>query len=94
MLMPTTPPQIPMARARSAGSRKVLVMIDMATGLSIDPPRAWIIRKAISQPRPGARLHSSEPMVNTTSPVWKVRRRPTRSAVDPDSIRKLARTRV
>ena len=92
--MPITPPQMPMALARSLGSRKVLVMIDIATGLSIEPPSAWSIRNATSQPRPGARLHSRDPTVNAARPVWKVRRRPIRSAVDPDSIRKLASTSV
>ena len=94
MLMPTTPPHTPMARARSAGSVNVLVMMDIATGLSIEPPTACTMRNAISQPRPGARLHSSEPRVKTTSPAWNVRRRPTRSAVEPASIRKLATTSV
>ena len=92
--MPTTPPQMPIARARSAGSVKVFVMIDIATGLSIEPPTAWSMRNATSQPSPGARLQSSEPSVNSASPVWKVRRRPTRSAVDPDSISRLASTSV
>lgn len=44
MEMPATAPHAPMARARSAGSVKVLVMIDMATGLSIAPPTACTIR--------------------------------------------------
>ena len=69
-------------------------MIDMATGFSIEPPMAWSIRNATSQPRPGARLHSSEPRVNMARPVWKVRRRPIRSAVEPDSISRLASTSV
>ncbi len=43
------------------GSVNVLVMIDMATGLSIDPPTAWTMRKTMSSVRLGARLHSSEP---------------------------------
>lgn len=69
-------------------------MIDMATGLSIEPPIAWSTRKATSQPRLGARPQSSEPTANTTRPSWKVLRRPTRSAVEPDSNRRLASTRV
>jgi hypothetical protein len=40
MLSPTTPPHTPMALARSRRSMKVLVMMDIATGLSIDPPTA------------------------------------------------------
>jgi hypothetical protein len=35
MLSPNTPPHTPIARARSAGSVKVSVMIDIATGLSM-----------------------------------------------------------
>ena len=94
MLKPNTLPHRPIARARSAGSVNVFVTIDIATGLSIDPPSACSIRNATSQPRPGARLQSSEPSVNRPSPAWKMRRRPTRSAVEPDSIRKLATTIV
>jgi len=69
-------------------------MIDIATGLSIDPPTACKPRNATSQPRLGARLHSSEPSVNRMSPSWNTRRRPNRSALDPDSINRLAITSV
>ena len=51
-------------------------------------------RKAISQPSDGARLHSSEPSTNTASPIWNTRRRPSRSAVEPASISRLASTTV
>jgi hypothetical protein len=61
-LMPNTLPQIPIARARSAASVKVLLTIDSATGLSIDPPIACSTRNATSQSSPGARLHSREPI--------------------------------
>ena len=94
MLRPNTAPHTPMARARSRWSVNVLVMIDMATGLSIDPPTACTIRKATSQPRLGARLQASEPTVNTARPAWKVFRRPIRSAVDPANISRLASTSV
>ena len=83
-----------MALARSARSVNTFVMIDMATGFSIDPPMAWTARKAISQPVLGARLHSSEPRPKSVSPTWKVRLRPTRSPVDPPSMSRLARTSV
>ena len=88
------PPHTPIARARSRGSVKVLVMIDIATGLSIDPPSACSIRNRPARPSLGARLHSSEPSVNSDRPTWKVRRRPSRSAVEPDSISRLASTSV
>ncbi len=92
MLSPTTPPQTPMARARSRGSVNTFVMIDMATGLSIDPPTACTTRAPTSQPRDGARLHSTDPATNSASPVWKTRRRPIRSAVEPARISSEART--
>ena len=88
------PPQTPSARARSARSVKVFVMIDIATGLSMEPPTACTMRNATSQPRPGARLHSPEPTVNTARPTWNTRRRPTRLAVAPDSMSRLASTSV
>lgn len=69
-------------------------MIDIATGLSIDPPTACTMRKTTSQVRLGARLHSSEPRLKTVSPTVKTRRRPSRSAVEPDSISSDARTSV
>ncbi len=93
-LSPTTPPHTPMARARSRGSVKTLAMIDMATGFNIEPPTACMARNATSQPRLGARLHSSEPIENTVSPIWNTRRRPNRSATEPDSISRLASTTV
>ena len=65
---PTTAAQTPMAWARSRGSVKVLVMIDMATGFSIEPPTAWTMRKTIRVARLGARLHSSEPAAKVTQP--------------------------
>ncbi len=94
MEMPTTAAQTPMAWARSRGTVKVLVMIDMATGFSIEPPTACTIRKTTSIARSGAALQSAEAVANVTSPVTKVRRRPNRSAVEPDTISRLASTRV
>ena len=83
-----------MAWARSRGMVKVLVMIDMATGFSIDPPTACTMRKTMSVVRFGARLHSSDPAAKVPSPMTKVRRRPRRSAVEPESMSRLASTRV
>ncbi|GGX60505.1 hypothetical protein GCM10010510_00940 [Streptomyces anandii JCM 4720] len=94
MDMPTTAPQTPIARARSRGSVKVLVMIDMATGLSIEPPTACTMRKTTSSSRLGAREHSSDPRPKTTSPAMNTRLRPMRSAVEPASISSEASTRV
>jgi hypothetical protein len=83
MLSPTTAAQTPIARARSAGSRKALTMIDIATGFSIEPPTAWTIRKATSQLRLGAKPQANDAAVNTTSPTRNTRRRPNRSPSDP-----------
>ena len=76
METPTTAPQIPTAWARSRGLVKVLVMIDIATGFSIDPPTAWTMRKTMRVSRSGATLQSSEPAANVVSPMTKVRRAP------------------
>src|SRR5580692_8081393 len=84
--MPNVDPQKPIALARSFGSVNVLVTIDIATGLSIDPPTACTARNATRAPRLGARLQASEPRVNTARPIWNTLRRPTRSATEPDSI--------
>ena len=74
---------MPIAPARSRGSSNTLRMIDIATGLSIDPPIAWSTRNATSSSSVGANPHNSDPSENTTRPVWNTRFRPTRSAVDP-----------
>ena len=42
----------------------------------------------------GARLHSSDPSAKIVSPIWKVRLRPKRSPVAPDSISSDANTSV
>ncbi len=67
--MPTTPPQMPRARARSTRSVKICVMIDRATGFIIDAPMPWISRAAMSSWMDGARLHSSDPSAKTLRPV-------------------------
>jgi hypothetical protein len=69
-------------------------MIDMATGLSIEPPTACTIRNATSVSRFGATEHRAEPAVKTTRPAMKTRLRPIRSAVEPASISSAARTSV
>jgi hypothetical protein len=94
MLTPTTAPHTPIAWARSLASVNVLVMIDMATGLSMEPPMAWIMRKTTRVVRLGARLQRRDPATKVKSPTMKVRRRPRRSAVEPESMRRLASTRV
>ena len=72
----------------------MLAMIDMATGLSIEPPMAWIMRNTTSVVRLGARLDRRDPATKVRRPTMKVLRRPSRSAVEPESMRRLASTRV
>ena len=69
-------------------------MIESAVGFSIDAPTAWTARNATSAPRVGATLHRSDPAVNTAMPTWNVRRRPSRSAVAPAAMSRLATTSV
>ena len=67
--MPTTPPQIPSARARSTRPTKICEMIDSATGFSIEPPTACMNRAMMSISMLGARLHNSDPSAKTVSPI-------------------------
>jgi len=90
MATPNTLTHTPIARARCAWSVNVAEMIETATGLSIDPPTACSTRKPTSQPSDGATPHSAEPMEKTASPIWKTRRRPIRSAVDPANMSRVA----
>ena len=69
-------------------------MMDIATGLSIEPPTACTMRKTTSVVWLGARLHRRDPIEKTTSPTTKVRLRPKRSAIDPESMSRLASTSV
>jgi hypothetical protein len=92
--MPNTAPHTPTACARSRGSVKVLVMIDIATGLSIEAPTAWRTRNTTRSSTLGARLHNSDATANTVKPRTKVRLRPKRSAIEPESMSRLAITTV
>ena len=83
-----------MALARRAGSGKVLVMIPSAAGFIMEPPAPWMTRKAIRQPRLGARLHSQEPRMNSDRPACSTGRRPYRSARNPEDISRLASVTV
>ena len=91
---PKTAPHTPTACARSRGSVKVLVMIDMATGLSIEAPTPCRTRKATSSSTVGAMLQRTEATVKTPRPRTSVRRRPSRSAIDPEKSSRLAITTV
>jgi hypothetical protein len=66
---PCTLPHTPIARARACGSVNTLTMIDIATGFSIAPPIACRTRHATRSSIVGAKLHESEPALNTASPI-------------------------
>ena len=59
---------MPIARARSTRPVNTWVMIDIATGLSIEPPIAWRKRAAMRVSMLGARLHSNEATAKIVSP--------------------------
>src|ERR1700722_12200527 len=59
-LSPNTAAQMPNALARARRSVKVLLTIDSATGLSIDPPSACRARKGTRAGTLVARLHSGD----------------------------------
>ncbi len=92
--MPPTAPQSPTARARPFGSVNTFAMIDSATGFSMDAPRPCNARKKISPWMPGATLHSTDPSVNSVSPIWNTRLRPNRSESEPHSISSVATVSV
>ena len=83
MPRPNVPVQTPIARARSAGSVNVAVMMPSDIGVSAAPPAPCSPRNAINQPTPGAKLHPSEASAYTASPAWKTIRRPNRSPTEP-----------
>ncbi|MBD0743771.1 hypothetical protein BG418_19560 [Streptomyces sp. CBMA152] len=62
-------------------------------GVSMPPPAARAMRKVTSQLVVGARLHRADPVVTSARPTWKIRRRPTRSAVAPARVSSEAGTR-
>ena len=93
--MPNTAPQTPTACARSRGSVKVLVMIDIATGFIIEA--AHRLQHAERHEQPDARREAAQQRRRArtrVSPMTNVRLRPNRSAVEPESMSRLAITTV
>jgi hypothetical protein len=77
-----TPAQIPIAVPRWRGGN-VAVMIESVAGFINAAPIPWTVRAAMSTSAPLARPHASDDAVKMTSPMMKMRRRPTRSANFP-----------
>src|SRR4051812_1905315 len=79
---------MPSALFRSAPSSNVVVMIDRAAGEMIAAPSPWSARAPTRTPSDHANPQRNDAIVNTTTPVRKTRRRPSRSAIRPASRRK------
>src|SRR3712207_592114 len=81
----TTKAQMPIALARSAGSVKVVMMIESAAGAMIAPPTPCNARAATSIPWEPASPHKSEANVKRASPKAKTRLRPKRRSEEHTS---------
>ena len=91
---PPTAPHAARPRLRSRPSANEAVMIDSVAGDSTAPLSPWIARAAISRSRESASAHPSEDSANIAVPTRNTRRRPSRSAERPPSIRKPANVSV
>ena len=83
-----TKPQMPIARARSLGSLKVVMMMERAAGAMTAPPTPCKARAATSTAWLPASPHSSEAKVKRARPAANTRLRPKRSPALPPSSRK------
>src|SRR5262249_50513532 len=87
-------PHMPTARLRSAPAAKELATSASDAGESTAPPTPCSVRAVSSRPRELASAHASEESVNSAVPARNTRRRPSRSAQRPPSIRKPANVSV
>ena len=79
MPMPLTPAQIPMARPRSLGSVKMLVMIDNVAGMMNAAPMPMNAREMMSCVTPSESAALVDATANITSPIINAPLRPKRS---------------
>jgi hypothetical protein len=86
-----SPAQIPIARARSAGSRREALTRASDAGSSAAAPTPCTARAAISAAGTGASAQASVPPPKTASPNRNTRRRPKPSATCPALRMRLAR---
>ena len=91
---PPTAPHAASPRLRSRPSANEEVMIDSVAGDSTAPLMPCTLRAAISRSRESASAHPSEASANNAVPTRNTRRRPSRSAERPPSIRKPANVSV
>ncbi len=92
MPIPIVPPQAPMARARSEGSRKTSLMIDNEEGIVSAAPAPMTPRHAINSGTELERAAPIDPPAKTVRPMRKNHLRPNRSARLPPTSNKPAKT--
>ncbi len=91
---PPTAPHAPRPRLRSGPSGSDAVMIDSVAGETTAPANPCSARAPINRPRDDASAQSNEANANRPVPAMNTRRRPSRSAERPPSIRKPANVSV
>ena len=84
--MLAAPAQIPIARARRAGSAYSVTRIDSVCGISAATPTAWTARAPTRSPRSGAAAHAADPTVNSATPPRNAARLPIRAPSAPPPI--------
>ena len=89
---PMVPPQVPMARARATGSRKMSLTIDSVAGMVRAPPAPMTPRHVISRSTEPEKAAPTDPRANTVSPMRKNRLRPNLSARLPPTNNSPAKT--
>ncbi len=90
---PIVEPQTANAIPRSR-PRKVALISDRVVGRIIAPPMPWISRARISRSPVGAKAAAMDESTKITTPSSMMRRRPKRSASDPNTSRSDAKTSV
>jgi hypothetical protein len=83
LLALATAAHTPIARARSRGSGKMVLMSDSVAGMISAAPMPIIARHTVSWSESWARPDSSEPTPNTARPAMRAPRRPNRSPRAP-----------
>ena len=91
---PEKPAQIAIARPRSVGSRNTLVRIDRVAGMISAPPMPMNARVRMSWVAVVDSAAATEPIPNSTMPIWSAPLRPNRSERLPVVSSNPAKTRT
>ena len=92
MPSPMVPPQAPMARASSFGSRKMSLMIDSDDGIVSAAPAPMTARHVIRRLTEPEKAAPMDPAAKTVKPIRNKRLRPNRSARLPPTSNRPAKT--